>query len=97
MIMAKATLILVLFWAPWVFAEGDDTYRGLSNFTQVLDLIERNYVEDVDPQRLTNSAIEGMVKTLDPYSAYLTPERYKELEIGTSGEFGGVGMEVTEE
>lgn len=97
MIRAKAILIIILFSASWVLAEGDDTYRGLSNFTQVLDLIERNYVEDVDPERLTNSAIEGMVKTLDPYSAYLTPERYKELEIGTSGEFGGVGMEVTEE
>ena len=97
MIRAKAILIIMLFSASWVLAEGDDTYRGLSNFTQVLDLIERNYVEDVDPERLTNSAIEGMVKTLDPYSAYLTPERYKELEIGTSGEFGGVGMEVTEE
>lgn len=97
MIRAKAILIIILFSASWVLAEGDDAYRGLSNFTQVLDLIERNYVEDVDPERLTNSAIEGMVKTLDPYSAYLTPERYKELEIGTSGEFGGVGMEVTEE
>ena len=97
MIRAKAILIIILFSASWVLAEGDDTYRGLSNFTQVLDLIERNYVEDVDPERLTNSAIEGMVKTLDPYSSYLTPERYKELEIGTSGEFGGVGMEVTEE
>jgi len=72
-------------------------YKGLSNFTRVLDLIERNYVEEVDPEELTNSAIDGMIKTLDPYSAFLTPERYKELEIGTSGEFGGVGVEVSVE
>jgi carboxyl-terminal processing protease len=54
-------------------------------------------VEEVDPEKLTNSAIDGMLKTLDPYSTYLSPERYRELEIGTSGEFGGVGMEVSEE
>jgi carboxyl-terminal processing protease len=75
----------------------DSTYEGLSNFTRVLDLVERNYVEEVDPEKLTNSAIDGMLKTLDPYSTYLSPERYRELEIGTSGEFGGVGMEVSEE
>jgi carboxyl-terminal processing protease len=75
----------------------DTTYEGLSNFTRVLDLVERNYVEEVDPEKLTNSAIDGMLKTLDPYSTYLSPERYRELEIGTSGEFGGVGMEVSEE
>ena len=75
----------------------DTTYEGLSNFTRVLDLVERNYVEEVDSEKLTNSAIDGMLKTLDPYSTYLSPERYRELEIGTSGEFGGVGMEVSEE
>ena len=75
----------------------DATYEGLSNFTRVLDLVERNYVEEVDSEKLTNSAIDGMLKTLDPYSTYLSPERYRELEIGTSGEFGGVGMEVSEE
>jgi carboxyl-terminal processing protease len=75
----------------------DATYQGLSNFTRVLDLVERNYVEEVNSEELTNSAIDGMLKTLDPYSAYLSPDRYRELEIGTSGEFGGVGMEVTVE
>lgn len=89
-------LILLLFnYAPSI--ANDTTYEGLSNFTRVLDLIERNYVEEVDPEKLTNSAIDGMLKTLDPYSTYLSPERYRELEIGTSGEFGGVGMEVSEE
>lgn len=78
-------------------AADEATYEGLSNFTRVLDLIERNYVEKVDSQKLMNNAIDGMVKTLDPYSTYLTPERFRELEIGTSGEFGGVGMEVSEE
>jgi carboxyl-terminal processing protease len=91
-------VIFVLTLLNYVPAVADDsTYEGLSNFTRVLDLVERNYVEEVDPETLTNGAIEGMLKTLDPYSTYLSPERYRELEIGTSGEFGGVGMEVSEE
>jgi carboxyl-terminal processing protease len=76
-------------------AQDESAYKGLSDFTRVLDLIERNYVEEVNPEKLTNGAIEGMLKTLDPYSVYLTPERYKEIEMGTTGEFGGVGMEIT--
>lgn len=88
-------LLLLLNYTPSI--ANDATYEGLSNFTRVLDLVERNYVEEVDPEKLTNSAIDGMLKTLDPYSTYLSPERYRELEIGTSGEFGGVGMEVSEE
>ncbi|MBI2487581.1 MAG: S41 family peptidase [Deltaproteobacteria bacterium] len=76
-------------------AQDESAYKGLSDFTRVLDLIERNYVEEVNPGKLTTGAIEGMLKTLDPYSVYLTPERYKEIEIGTTGEFGGVGMEIT--
>jgi carboxyl-terminal processing protease len=90
-------LLLVLISPLNAWPEDEAVYRGLSNFTKVLDLIERNYVDKVDSKELTNNAIEGMVKTLDPYSAYLSPERYRELEIGTSGEFGGVGMEVAVE
>jgi carboxyl-terminal processing protease len=94
---AIVVLILLLAYSGRTLADEDAVYKGLSNFTRVLDLIERNYVENVDSEKLTISAIEGMLKTLDPYSAYLTPERYKELEIGTSGEFGGVGMEIAAE
>jgi len=88
-------LLIFTLFATSVKADNDSVYEGLSNFTRVLDLIQRNYVEDVDGQELTTKAIEGMLQSLDPYSAYLSPERYRELEIGTSGEFGGVGMEVT--
>ena len=98
----KRVFILYLFLilsVPGSYRAGADdaTYEGLSNFTRVLDIVERNYVEEVDSEKLTTSAIDGMLKTLDPYSTYLSPERYRELEIGTSGEFGGVGMEVSEE
>jgi len=94
----RSIIVLLLFFVFAVSALGEEaTYQGLSNFTRVLDLIERNYVDNVDTEKLAISAIEGMLKTLDPYSAYLTPERYKELEIGTSGEFGGVGIEISGE
>jgi len=90
------TLILLVFSLERVISS-EEIYKGLSTFTRVLDLVEKNYVEGVDSEKLMVGAIEGMLKTLDPYSAYLTPERYRELEIGTSGEFGGVGMEITVE
>lgn len=96
--MKRVMLVLTFFLLAYTGSLADDaTYKGLSNFTRVLDLVERNYVEEVDSEELTNGAIEGMLRTLDPYSAYLSPERYRELEIGTSGEFGGVGMEVSVE
>ncbi len=93
-----SVIVLILYFVyAGIALEEEATYEGLSNFTRVLDLIERNYVDNVDSEKLAISAIEGMLKTLDPYSAYLTPERYKELEIGTSGEFGGVGIEISGE
>lgn len=95
--MRLIALILLIFTLniTGAKADNDDVYKGLSTFTRVLDLIQRNYVENVDGEELTNKAIEGMLQSLDPYSAYLSPERYRDLEIGTSGEFVGVGMEVT--
>jgi len=95
--MKLIALILLIFTLniTGAKADNDDVYKGLSNFTRVLDLIQRNYVENVDGEELTNKAIQGMLQSLDPYSAYLSPERYRDLEIGTSGEFVGVGMEVT--
>jgi len=95
--MRIVTLILIIFAlnATVVKADNESVYKGLSNFTKVLDLIQRNYVEEVEGEELTTKAIEGMLRGLDPYSAYLSPQRYRDLEIGTSGEFGGVGMEVT--
>lgn len=73
----------------------EQTYEGLSEFAKILDLVERNYVEDVDSRELTSNAIRGMLRSLDPYSVYLSSENFKEVEIGTSGEFGGIGVEIT--
>ena len=87
-------VFIVLFCQHSVANE--DTYKGLSNLTRVLDLIENNYVDEVNSRELTDSAIKGMLTTLDPYSVYLPPEQFKELEIDTYGEFGGLGIEVTD-
>lgn len=66
----------------------------LRTFTDVFTRIKRNYVEDVSDEELLEHAIRGMLSGLDPHSAYLDGEQFKELRIGTSGEFGGLGIEV---
>jgi len=67
----------------------------LRTFTDVFTRIQQNHVEDISDEQLIQYAIEGMVDRLDPHSAYLDPQEYKELKIGTQGEFGGLGIEVT--
>ncbi len=66
----------------------------LRTFTDVFARIKNDYVEEVDDTTLLENAIRGMLAGLDPHSAYLTPEEFKELKIGTRGEFGGLGIEV---
>lgn len=82
-----------LFSTPLLAKE--DTYRGLSDFAKALNLIEKNYVEEVSSEQLTQSAIKGMFDSLDPYSVYLSSENLRNLEIGTMGEFEGIGVEIT--
>lgn len=73
----------------------EDVYRGLSDFAKALNIIEKNYVEEVPSEHLTRSAIKGMFDSLDPYSVYLSSEGLRNLEIGTMGEFEGIGVEIT--
>jgi carboxyl-terminal processing protease len=90
-------ILLVLFGfgrESRVSAVNTETYRNLKTFTEVLDLVEKNYVEPVDAKTLLQGAINGMMKTLDPHSAFMTPEMYKELEVETRGIFGGIGIEI---
>ena len=69
----------------------------LRAFTDVFSKIKSDYVEDVDDKTLLEYAISGMLSNLDPHSTYLDSEAYKELQVGTTGEFGGLGIEVTME
>jgi carboxyl-terminal processing protease len=72
-----------------------DTYEELETFASILAIVQRHYVDEVSSHDLVEGAIKGMVASLDPHSSYLTPEGYKELQIETHGEFGGLGIELT--
>ncbi|HOW99766.1 MAG TPA: S41 family peptidase, partial [Deltaproteobacteria bacterium] len=69
-------------------------FPELEKFTDCLNIIEKNYVEEVPPEKLVEGAIKGMVSVLDPHSSYLTKEGYKEMQISTTGSFGGLGIEI---
>lgn len=73
----------------------EDSYRSLKSFTDVLALIQKNYVKEVEIDKTVSGAIKGMVQTLDPHSGYLVPEMYKDLQVETKGQFGGLGIEIT--
>jgi carboxyl-terminal processing protease len=73
----------------------NETYQELDTFANVLAIVQKNYVEPVSTKRLIDGAITGMLASLDPHSAYLTPELYRDLEVETRGSFGGLGIEIT--
>ncbi len=82
-------------WVPNVSAVPRQDYESLEAFTNILSIVKKNYVEDVETKNFVNGAINGMLSSLDPHSAYLTPELYKELQMDTQGRFGGLGIEIT--
>ncbi|KMY66133.1 peptidase S41 [Desulfocarbo indianensis] len=80
---------------PGAKAASDEDYRRMRIFTEVLSEIQRKYVEEKTPDQLITEAVKGMVSSLDPHSAYLTPDEYKDLQVETKGSFSGVGIEIT--
>jgi carboxyl-terminal processing protease len=70
-------------------------YKGLELFGKVLNLIQTNYVEEIDQEKLIYAALEGMLRELDPHSQHYPPEAYDEMKQDTSGSFGGIGIEIT--
>ncbi|MBI3072708.1 MAG: S41 family peptidase [Deltaproteobacteria bacterium] len=70
-------------------------YKKLNIFTKILHYVETNYVEPVDDTKLVYGAIKGMLDTLDPHTVFMPPDLYKEMKVDTSGEFGGLGIEIT--
>lgn len=83
------------YTAGRVSAVAKDAYDSIEVFTNVLTLVQRNYVDPVTTKQLIEGAITGMLAALDPHSAYLPPESYKELQVDTRGTFGGLGIEIT--
>ncbi|MEN3975699.1 S41 family peptidase [Emcibacter sp. SYSU 3D8] len=78
-------------------ADRSETYRQLNLFSDVFTRIRANYVEEVDDKNMIESAINGMLTSLDPHSSYMNAESFEDMQVQTKGEFGGLGIEVTME
>ncbi len=92
-------VLSALMFGPGVYRglsdNREETYQGLKVFSDVIELVQKDYVDEVDPKKMIENAIQGMVGSLDPHSSLLTPEAFKELQIDTHGEFTGIGIHVT--
>lgn len=77
-----------------VEADDDTHYSRIKTFAESLSLVKKNYVEEVDEKDLVYGAIKGMLNSLDPHSSFLSPESFKDMQIDTSGEFGGLGIQI---
>ncbi len=75
--------------------ENKEIYEYLRTFSDVIDLVKRNYVEEVKDKDIVYAAIKGILESLDPHSSFLPPDMYKEMQTDTKGEFGGIGIEIT--
>ena len=92
------TLALFLFLnSTLAISSESDIYKKIDLFGEVLEKINEEYVEDINQSESMDSAINGLLQSLDPYSAYLSPENFEEMQTETSGEFGGLGIEVSME
>jgi carboxyl-terminal processing protease len=80
--------------ATKVLATQAETYEKLKIFSEVLYLIQTNYVEEVDIQDVIYGGIHGMLKALDPHSSFMTPDMYEEMKVDTQGQFGGLGIQI---
>jgi carboxyl-terminal processing protease len=76
------------------FSENNDIYKKIDLFGEVLEKINKEYVDEVDQSKSMDAAINGLLQSLDPYSAYMTPESLEGMQTETSGKFGGLGIEV---
>src|SRR3990170_4219628 len=95
---ASVLVLLALSLGGGLASKGVDTgstYENLKLFTEVLSIIQNQYVEEMEPQKLLQGAVRGMVGALDPHSSFLDKENYREFQVDTSGSFGGLGIEIT--
>ena len=87
-------LLLSLIFIQNVNSAENDIYKKIDLFGEVLEKINKEYVDEIDQSESMDSAINGLLQSLDPYSAYMSPEVFNEMQTETSGEFGGLGIEV---
>ena len=89
--------ILLLFWFASIIelnSAENDIYKKIDLFGEVLEKINKEYVDEINQSESMDSAIDGLLQSLDPYSSYMPPEIFSEMQTETSGEFGGLGIEV---
>ncbi len=98
-VLVLLAAVLVSMFAGAVMAKRlpsqGGVYENLKVFTEALSYVESNYVEEVEPDKVIQGAIRGMLKTLDPHSSYMPPDVYREMQVETEGRFGGLGIEIT--
>ena len=93
-IFFKVILLLVLFSTNIFAKNNDEFYKKIDLFGEVLDKVKKEYVDEIDESGVIDAAINGVLQSLDPYSAYMNPELFKSMQTETKGEFGGLGIEV---
>jgi len=97
-ILNLLTCALILFFlSQKVFSSESEIYKKIDVFGEVLEKINKEYVDEINQSDSMDSAINGLLQSLDPYSGYMSPEIFNEMQTETSGEFGGLGIEVTME
>ena len=89
--------IKCLFFTTYLNSAERDIYKKIDLFGEVLEKINKEYVDEINQSESMDSAINGLLQSLDPYSAYMSPEIFNEMQTETSGEFGGLGIEVSME
>ena len=93
-------IILIIYnflYLNSAFSSENEIYKKIDLFGEVLEKINKEYVDEIDQSKSMDSAINGLLQSLDPYSSYMSPEIYNEMQTETSGEFGGLGIEVSME
>jgi carboxyl-terminal processing protease len=91
--VASAGISIGRWTVTVVNAEGE-MYEELKLFSEAISLVRKNYVEEMKPKELIYGSIKGMLGSLDPHSSFMTPEQYKEMQVDTKGEFGGIGIQI---
>ena len=93
----KTSFFLYLVLTNLVNSTENSIYKKIDLFGEVLEKINKEYVDEINQSESMDSAINGLLQSLDPYSAYMSPEIFNEMQTETSGEFGGLGIEVSME
>ena len=92
-----ALLLIFSFFVSKAYSSENSIYKKIDLFGEVLEKINKEYVDEINQSESMDSAINGLLQSLDPYSAYMSPEIFEEMQTETSGEFGGLGIEVSME